>query len=253
MSSRLAFAALLLILITSPGWAQQTPPSRMSFTVGFGYDQGDFGTSETSRALYIPFGVRYTASRFDVGVSSSFARLNAPDGVRLIDGVPTPTTPGGPPLNESGIGDTVVRSRYFLAPSITPFVRLKIPTAPADRGLGTGRPDFGFGVEVDKDFGSAFLFGDLGYTIVGKLRGLNLRNRTTASIGVGTPLSDSVTVSGLLDWRRSIVIGNPNPTDLVGIVSYKLSPTTTLSPNAFVGLTDGSSDFGVGMQMRVKF
>jgi hypothetical protein len=182
--------------------------------------------------------------------------------VRLIDGVPTPTNPGDPALRESGIGDTVFRSRFYLVndrgpdgskPSITPFVRLKIPTAPADRGLGTGKADFGFGVEVDKDFGPAFLFGDLGYTFVGQLRGLALRNRTTASIGVGKPLSDAVTLSGLLDWRRSIVLGNSDPADLVGILTYRLSPSTTVSPNAFVGLTDGSSDFGVGVQVRHRF
>lgn len=262
MARRFGLALFPLLLIANPGWGQQAPPARMSFTIGVGYDQGNFGTSETSRAAYVPVGFRYTGTRYDVGVSSSVVRLNAPDGVRLIDGVPTPTTPGGPPLNERGIGDTVVRSRFYLAndrgpgtslPSITPFARLKIPTAPADRGLGTGRADFGFGVEMDKDFGSYFLFGDTSYNIVGKVRGLSLRNRPTVSFGVGKPLSDSVTLSGMLDWRRSIVIGNPNPTDLVAVLSYKVAPSTTLSPNAFVGLTDGSSDFGVGFQMRVKF
>lgn len=262
MTPRLSLAAILLLAFAHPGWSRQTAPTRMSLTVGLGYDQGDFGTLEISKAVYVPFTLRYTAPQFDIGVSSSFVRLHAPDGVRLIDGVPTPTVPGGPPLRESGIGDTVVRSRFYLvndrgpgtsSPSITPFARLKIPTAASDRGLGTGRADFGFGVEVDKDFGPAFLFGDLGYTIVGKVRGLGLRNRSTASVGIGKPLSDSVTVSGMLDWRRSIVIGNPNPTDLVGVLSYKLNSSTTVSPNAFVGLTDGSSDFGAGVQMRFRF
>src|SRR5678815_1024476 len=140
MASRLSLAGLLLLVIAHPGWSQTTAPARMSFTIGFGYDQGDFGTTETSRAVYVPFTLRYIAPRFDIGVSSSFVRLKAPDGVRLIDGVPTPAVPGGPPLSESGIGDTVIRSRFYLvddrgpaasAPSITPFVRVKIPTAPA--------------------------------------------------------------------------------------------------------------------------
>ena len=260
-SRRIPLAALLLLFGAHLGWGRQTAPARMSLTLGVGYDRGDFGTRETSRAFYVPFAFRYSAARYDIGVSSSFVRLDAPDGVRLIDGVPTPITPGGPPLKESGIGDTVVRSRFYMVndpgpesstPSITPFVKLKIPTASADRGLGTGKTDFGFGVEIDKDFGPAFLFGDLGYTVVGKILGLPLRNRTTASIGVGKPLSSDLTVSGMLDWRRSIVVGNPNPTDLVGFLSYRMG-SVTVSPNAFVGLTDGSSDFGAGMQMRFRF
>src|SRR4026207_225976 len=113
MPLRLSVAAILLLVFAHPGWGRQTTPARMSLTIGLGYDQGDFGTLETSRAVYVPFTLRYIAPRFDIGVSSSFVRLDAPDGVRLIDGVPT-TVPGGPPLRESGIGDTVVRSRYYL-------------------------------------------------------------------------------------------------------------------------------------------
>lgn len=261
MRRRLGFVAFLVFFVAHPGWSQFKPATaRMSLTIGTGYDQGGFGTPELSQAVYFPFSFRYTASRFDFSVSSAVARLSAPNGVQLIDGVPTQTGRGDMAFRETGLGDTVLRSRMFLvndegpgtAPSITPFVRVKLPTAPAERGLGTGRPDFGFGVEFDKDLGSAFVFGDLGYTVVGKTPGLGLRNRTLASIGIGKQLSDAFSVSSLLDWRRSIVAGSPGPTDLVGIVSYRVG-ATTISPNAFVGLTDGSPDFGLGMQVRFRF
>src|SRR5688572_25644006 len=248
-----------VFFVAHPGWSQQqTAPARMSFTLGAGYDRGGFGTTEISRALYLPFSFRYTATRFDFSVSSSIARLDAPDGVRLIDGVPTRVAPDGVPLRETGMGDVVLRTRLFLiedrgagtsAPSITPFVRLKIPTASAERGLGTGETDFGFGVEVDKTFSSLFVFGDLGYTVVGKIPRMSLRNRALGSIGLGKQLSDDLSVSGMLDWRRSIVEGSPNPTDLIGVLSYRLGETT-ISPNAFLGLTDGSPDFGFAVQMR---
>jgi hypothetical protein len=165
------------------------------------------------------------------------------------------------PFRETGPGDTVLRTRLFLVedqgpgtstPSITPFFRLKLPTAPEQRGLGTGKTDYGFGVEWDKDLGSAFIFGDLGYTVVGKIPGLGLRDRPVASIGVGKQLSDAVTVSSMLDWRRSIVAGTPDATDLVGVLSCRVG-STTISPNAFVGLTDGSPDFGLGVQIRFRF
>jgi hypothetical protein len=194
-------------------------------------------------------------------VSTTVARLSAPGGVALIDGVPTPIGGNTRPLRETGAGDTLVHARLFLfedqgartsAPGLSPFFRLKIPTADAERGLGTGRADVTFGLEVDKDVGPAFLFGDMGYTIVGKVPGLNLRNRGVASIGAGKQLSDAVTVSGLLDWRRSIIPGNSDPTDLVGVVTFRIG-TTTVSPNAFLGLTDGSPDFGAGLQVRFRF
>src|SRR4030095_5377580 len=148
---RLSFVAFLILFVAHPGWSQFQPVSaRMSFTIGAGYDQGDFGTNELSQAIYFPFSFRYSASRYDISISSSVARLSAPDGVRLIDGVPTQTGFGDMAFRETGPGDTVLRTRLFFVedqgpgtstPSITPFFRLKLPTAPEQRGLGTGKTD----------------------------------------------------------------------------------------------------------------
>jgi hypothetical protein len=228
------------------------------FRIGVGYDQGDFGTDETSRAAYVPVSLRFVANRFDLTVASSLARIDTAEGVRLFDGVPVQTG-DGVPLQEFGIGDTVVRSRIFLnspdsdLPAVTPFVRVKIPTAREELGLGTGKTDFGFGIEVDKQVNELLVFGDVAYTIVGKVPGLDLRNRTAAGFGIGKQLSDTTTISGIFDWRRAIVAGNPDPAEITGVLSYKLNSVVTLSPNAFVGLTSGSSDFGVGVQMSVRF
>ena len=256
---RLHLTTLVFLMTAGLGWAQQPQaPARVTLRMGVGYDQGDFATGETSRAAYVPVSVRFDANRFDLTVSSSFARIDTSEGVRLIDGVPTQTS-GDMSLQESGIGDTIVRSRFFIwenassdLPLLTPFVRVKIPTAHEELGLGTGKPDVGMGVEVDKRLHHLFLFGDIGYTVVGKVPGLDLRNRTTLGFGVGKDLSDSTTVSGMFDWRSAIVDGNPNPAEFTGVLNYKLSPTVSLSPNGFVGLTRGSSDFGVGLQMSFR-
>lgn len=260
---RLLTAVALVLLSAGAGWGQQTTaPARFTFRMGAGYDQGDFGSTEVSKAYYAPFSLRYTGKRFDLGVSSAYVRIDTAGGVRLIDGVPTQTDSSSGPLLESGIGDTTVRSRFFLVvdegrgtakPSVTPFVKVKIPTAQEQRGLGTGKADYGVGVEVDKEVGPIFLFGDVAYTVVGKIPSLDFRNRTAASLGLGRQVSEKLTVSSMLDWRRAIIAGNTNPAELVGVLSYRVNRSVTLSPNAFAGLTRGSSDFGVGMQMSFKF
>jgi hypothetical protein len=257
---RILTAVALVCLSAASGWGQSAAPARFTLRIGAGYDQGDFGSSEVSRAYYAPLSVRYTARRFDFGVSSAFARIDTAGGIRLIDGIPTLTDPSSGPLQESGITDTTVRSRFFAVmdegtgkPSITPFVKIKIPTADAERGLGTGKTDFGVGVEIDKEVGTIFLFGDMGYTFVGKIPSLAFRNRPSASFGVGKQVTENLTASTMLDWRRSIIEGNPNPTELVGVLSYRVNRTVTVSPNAFVGLTKGSSDFGGGMQISYRF
>lgn len=264
---RLVLVLPFLLLGVNPGWAQQQQkqqaPPRITFTLGAGYDQGDFGLQELSKASYIPFSLRYSASeRFEIGVSSAVARIDSPGGVELIDGIPTRTGTSGIPLRETGMTDTTVRTRFFLlldegpgasTMTLTPFFKVKIPTADADVGLGTGKTDYGLGVEWDKTLASAFLFGDVGYTVVGKIRRLGLRNRPSASIGLGKQLAEAVTVSGILDWRRAIIEGNSDPAEFTGVISFRMAPGVTVSPNAFVGLTDGTSDYGVGLQLTFKF
>jgi hypothetical protein len=46
---------------------------------------------------------------------------------------------------------------------------------------------------------------------------------------------------------------NSAPLELVGLVNYKATANTTVSPNMFVGLTNGSSTFGVGVEFAFKF
>jgi len=262
---RFLLLPLLLFLSAGLGWGQQ-PQERAHFLfkIGSSYDQGDFGTSETSRALFTPVTLRYLGSRFDVSVTPSFALIDTTGGVRLIEGVPTPTGEGVGAIREtrSGVGDTVLRGRFYLLsdsgrsaalPSVTPFAKVKIPTAREAINLGTGEVDYGFGVEWDKQILPLLLFGDVSYTVIGKVDGLDLRNRPGASFGLGGRLSDSVFASALIDWRRSIFEGNTDLAELVGVLTFRLSPAVSVSPNAFVGLTSSSSDFGAGVEFSFRF
>jgi len=262
---RLLFVAILL-----GGWSVGTTygeqaPERDHFQLRFGatYDQGDFDSEELSRAVFVPVTLRYLGDRFDVGVTPSFALVNTAGGIRLVDGTPTPTgEERGARDTLSGRGDTILRARYYLVndigpespvPSVTPFLKIKLPTAQEYLLLGTGKTDYGVGIEWDKQFRPMFLFGDVHYTFIGKLEGLGLRNRPGASFGMGRRISDAVTASGLLDWRHSIVMGNNDLAELVGVVTFRMSPTVSVSPHAFVGLTQGTSDFGGGFEMVFRF
>ena len=231
--------------------------------IGAGYDQGDFGTSETTHTGYLPVTLKYLGEKFDVGVTLSLVSIDSPGGITFIEGSPTEvTTVRLPREHNTGFGDILLKGRYFAVddggaeswvPALTPFVKLKIPTADESRNLGTGELDYGFGLEVDKTFGRFIVFGDVSYTIVGDIPGQKLRDRPAASLGLGVKLTDAVTVLGFLDWRRALIKGNEDPLELVGVVSFKVTPAITISPNAFVGLTDGSPDFGIGVEVSFKF
>jgi hypothetical protein len=254
---RLLLLPFLLLAAAGVAWGQETEREHFQIKFGASYDQGDFGSTEASKVFFTPITFRYLGERFDFSVTPSFALVESAGGLRLIEGVATPTGETGAFRDTaSGAGDTVVRARFFLLQSatsgISPFVRVKIPTARDDLELGTGRADYGFGVEIDRQVGSVLLFGDAGYTLIGKPTGLDLRNRVSASFGAGHRLSDSLVLSGLLDWRRSL-IGGSDPTELVGVLTYGISPTVSVSPNVYTGLTDSSPDFGVGIEFSFRF
>jgi Putative MetA-pathway of phenol degradation len=246
-----------------PPEKRDTSPGREHFQLklGAGYDQGDFGTSDTTRSLYAPVTLRYLGDRFDVGVTAALVYLDTESSVVVIDGLPT-RTDRQRRTTEVGFGDLIFRARYYLVedpgvasyvPALTPFLKVKAPTADASKGLGTGEWDVGFGLEFDKRFSEFFILGDVGYTFIGDPPGQNLRNRPAASLGIGRYFTPTLAVVALLDWRRSLVKGGDDPLELVGVVQVKVLPSLTLSPYAFAGLTDGSPDFGVGVELSWRF
>jgi len=278
----LVVTALVLALATPvgaqqrPGLQLQTPSDErpkiepkdterehLQLKFGPSYDEGDFGSRDKTRTFFFPVTLRYLGDRWDFGVTASFVRLDTPGNVVIVEGQPQAT--GGAATKRevnSGFGDLILRGRYYLIddpgptswiPTLTPFVKLKLPTADDSKGLGTGEVDGGFGLEWDKSFGAFFIFGDAGYTFIGNPPGQNFRDRPAASIGAGYRVTPTVTVSGLLDWRRALVKGNDDPVELVGLVTVKLTRTLSITPNVYAGLTNGSPDWGVGVEVSWKF
>jgi len=257
-----AGAVLLLLLAAGRGWAEER--EHFQLKLGPSYDQGDFGTNDTTRTFFFPVTLKYLGDRFDFGVTGSFVLIDTVGGVRPIEGIPTQTgqAQARRRVTNSGAGDTLLKLRVFALddpgpqsplPGLTPFGKVKIATADEKRNLGTGKTDYGFGVELDKQFGSFFLFGDVSYTFIGSPAGQDLRDRPAVSFGGGTKLTKALTVSALIDWRRAVVRERSDPVEFDGIVTYKVSPTVSLSPYVLVGLTTGSPDFGVGVELSYKF
>jgi outer membrane putative beta-barrel porin/alpha-amylase len=226
------------------------------------YEQGDFGLSEITRTYFVPLTLKYLHPRFDIAATVSYVRLDGPGGVTFVEGTPTATAQvvQRPRQTDEGFGDILLKGRFFLfedpgpsspLPTLTPFLKLKIPTAQGN--LGTGEPDYGFGLELDKTFGPVIIFGDVSYTVIGEPAGQDFRNRPAASLGAGWRLSSLATIVGYVEWRRAIVAGQEDPVELLGGVVFRLTRTLNLTPYVYVGLTSGSPDVGVGVEVSYKF
>ncbi|HEY7650352.1 MAG TPA: hypothetical protein VID04_15240 [Methylomirabilota bacterium] len=252
---------LLLVMATAgPAAAQR---EHFQLKLGAVYEQGDFGTSEETRTLTAPATLRYLGERFDFAVTTFFVYVDSPQQVVFVDGSPNVGGQVGDRQTEYGLGDTVLKFRYYAyddpgpdrwwLPGLTPFLKLKIPTGDDKKGLSTGKTDGGLGLEFDKQFKSFFILGDISYTFMGDPPDQNFRDRPGASLGVGVPLGPKWSIVGMIDWRRALVQGTDDPLELLGILTARLTPTITLAPYAFMGLTDGTSDWGVGFEVSYRF
>lgn len=258
------FVLTLFPFGSPPAAAAATPEGYYLLRVAGSYDKGDFGTPDEIRTVFIPITIKRVWSRFgDVGITASYVRAETSGRFVLIEGVPARTQNGAVgTVTDQGLGDTVLRGRFFLlddpgplsrAPAATPFVKVKAPTADPARNLGTGEWDYGFGIELDKSYKPYFLFGDLGYTIIGDPAGRDLRDRPNVSVGAGVRFAKGASISAELDWRRSLVAGLDDPTE--ALISLRLPLTKTLGAStfAFKGLTSGSPDYGAGAGIDHKF
>ena len=162
------------------------------------FSSGKYGTDGCTEVLHTPFVARRLFDNGDVTLIFPFTCIFGNAAVIIVDGSPvgsqrsangatgtntgrigrptgTSTTPSPPAIvNDCGMGDIVVRARYYLLderawmPTIALRAHVKTPTASAERGFGTGRPDEGVGLEISRTItGRLLAMVDGGYTVIG--------------------------------------------------------------------------------------
>ena len=201
--------------------------------------------------------------RTDIPTTSRGDRSGAvPDSTRTTAELPATEGSGAfvQELNTCGIGDIIVRGRYYALdergwlPTVAVRAHFKAPTASADDGLGTGRPDEGIGVEVSRTIGGGFMaMVDGGYTVIGKPEDVEFNNRWWYSIGAAKSLANGVAnLSVFFEEYRAIVPGYANARDVLTVLSLKSASGWRLQLLGEFGLSDGAADLGfiVGASRR---
>jgi hypothetical protein len=170
----------------------------------------------------------------------------------------------GQPLSQRstncGLGDLVLRGRYYIVeerdwvPLIAVTARVKVPTASADRGLGTGKFDEGIGTEVSKLLGEKWItFVDGGFNIIGKPDGINLRNQWWYDAGAGYYFTKDLLVSAYYEEYRSLVSGLQNIRDIFLAMNYTASPAWRFNGGVTFGLSNGAPDFAITVGTSYRF
>jgi hypothetical protein len=243
------------------------------------FTSGNYGTATSTDVWHTPLLVKRLFADGDVTVVLPLMCLWG-TGVTVIDGSPVPigrapgtrgSEPGGrtaapapaetTPVSSCGLGDVVVRGRYYLfdgggmAPTVAALGHVKAPSASARNGFGTGRPDEGLGVEVTQPIGADFFaMLDGGFTFIGNPNGVEYENRVWYDIGAGRDLRNgAVTLSVFFAEYSAIVPGLPAARDLVASVTVRRADRWRLQATGQFGLSDGAPDGGLTLGVSRRF
>ena len=242
------------------------------------YTSGTYGTGTRTNIFYVPFSVKRLFPDGDITLVVPYVHIEGTGAVRLVGGVGTRTsktqgsgsgtgkgkkitdTPQDTSSSTSGLGDMILRGRYYLVeetstmPLIALTARIKMPTADADAGLGTGEFDEGIGVEFTKKLSNRWRgFVDGGYTFIGDPEGVNFRNQWWYDIGAGYDMNTNVNLSLYYEEYRAVVPTVNNARDLFFSVLFKPTSALRCTGSFLVGLSNGAPNYGLTTGLSYRF
>jgi len=274
-------SAAIIALAAAPAFAQT---DRWQVGTASSVLTGRYGTDTPTTVVYTPTTARRLFADGDVTLVFPLTCVKGDGGVTVISGSPVRTERGAAtgssetppragnsggrgastvaaPVTTCGMGDVVARGRYYVLdehgwiPTIAFRAHLKMPTASVARGLGTGRPDEGIGVEVSRAFaGGSVVMADGGYTFVGKPSGISYQNTWWYDVGVAQDIAGGiVNLSVFFEEYRAILPGFPNARDVLASVLVKSATGWRLQISGQFGVSDGAPDHGLTLGASRRF
>jgi hypothetical protein len=260
------FVRVIAALSVSSVWAT-SKTDLWQAGVSFYSEGGDYGTGSNVSTVYMPFSLRRYFQPGDLELVVPFISVTSEGQVVVVEGVPnglgrgSTTTTTVTRVNHSGIGDMLLKGRYYaipegnLIPSVDATAKIKFPTASRSDDLGTGEFDEGFGLEFTKTIQKRYLaLADIGYTFIGSPPGTHLNNEWSYSLGAGYYfLPENLLGTFSYEESAAIVPGDPNPKDLLWEVQYRLNREWKILGGIQAGLSESTADYGFNIGVRRKF
>ena len=110
------------------------------------------------------------------------------------------------------------------------------------------------GMELTQRLPSNFVaFADTGYTIIGRVQGVGLRNQWYYDLGLGYYFTKILLGSVYYEEWRAVVEGLQNPQDLLFALNWTVTDAWRLNSALQIGLSDGAPDYGITFGASVRF
>jgi len=259
---------LATILVSVPAFAGDLAEWKLS--TGFDQSEGDYGEPTDTTIFYLPVSLGYSRGPWSYKVTIPWIEIEGAGnvigggegGVILPGGQGSRGGQGGQNdrvTTESGLGDVWISGTWSVS-DIDPNLffldltgKIKLPTADEDKGLGTGELDYTLQAELYKSLGRWTPMATLAYKVKGDPEAATLNNVLYVSAGADYRLNDQRSLGATLDYQEASSSGADNSLELFMYLGQRLSPEWSGSVYTYLGLTDGSPDYGLGLQASYRF
>ena len=226
---------------------------------GLHYSVGDYGTGADTEITSLAFTAQRETGPWRLRLTVPYLEVTGPGTV--IPGLgnvnnANPRRRGGGGAGSSasgtasGLGDIVGSAIYALhargVSAVDGTVRIKLPTADADRGLGTGATDVGFQVDAYHAMDRLTPFVGIGYTFFGSSSFITLDDAVNYSLGATYRLDARDNVGLSLDGRERTSARSAQQRELLAYWMRRLAGPWRAQLYFLLGLADGSPDWGMG-------
>lgn len=224
---------------------------------GFDYTTGKYGTNATTEITAIPFIGTYETGNWTLKASIPYVRITGSD--NIVAGVGAVRRTTTTVRTDSGLGDLTTAATYsfMLDPKSQSGIdftgKIKFGTADSDRGLGTGENDVWILVDPYTKIGNVTWFGGIGYGMLGSSDTLKLKDVVSANAGLSYKLDQKASIGAMLDYRSRSTDTGFTQRELTAFYSRKLGGGYKLQAYATKGFSDGSPDWGGGVNVAYSF
>ncbi len=267
---QLLLIAIIFITCSPASYALDSAQSKLSsasnisVSVGLEYDTGDYGTTDTTDTWRVPVGVDYQKGAYFAGLSISYINTKSTGTITLSSGNSrmrnftnsSSSTTSTTVSKASGMGDLNLYAGYHFPSgnagktdySIT--AHIKLATADENKGLGTGENDYAIEAGLTNSLDKGTLFGSIGYQVNGDTATTNFDDIFYANAGISFPFKTEYRLGAMLDYAQAASPGFDDSLELSGFMNIPMENKRSVYLYALLGLSDGSPDYGIGMNYR---
>jgi len=230
----------------------------IKFNYGLDYTSGSYGEGSQTEIIYSPVSISAEYGLWSVSAVVPWLKVNGP--VLILDGadflVGTEEKRSG---QVSGLGDIswklmyAFKNFYDFGVYVDLSGRIKIPTASFSDGLGTGKLDASFQIDVAKGGGSLVPFFTIGKKWVGSPDSINLNDVIFATLGLQFDVSEEFTAGILYDYRESSIRDNSDLSEGIAYINLVLNDRSSVNFYGILGFSNNSPGKGLGINFTYHF